>query len=209
MAEETKKKRGGWRPGAGRPRTMSNQKIYTFRAGDKVGRVLDSMPKHSEFIRKCLEEYIDTHLPDISSMGECVPATNVRPLAIPQFDISIPAGFPLDVKGNDRGELTDLLSLVCPHPETSYMINVVGNSMIDANVHSGDIVIVDTTNRNPEPHQIAVCELNGEYTLKRFEKHGDTGYLVPANPLFPKIPITSDDIFNIWGTVTYIIHKPV
>ena len=66
----------------------------------------------------------------------------------------------------------------------------------------------DKSNRNPSPSEVAVCELNGEYTLKRFEKRDGVGWLIPANPDYPEIKVTEDDDFSIWGTVTYIIHKP-
>ena len=80
--------------------------------------------------------------------------------------------------------------------------------MIDAHIYSGDIVIVDKSNRNPTESEVAVCEFNGEYTLKHFVRREGLGWLVPANPDFPEIPVTPDDEFRIWGTVTYIIHKP-
>lgn len=80
--------------------------------------------------------------------------------------------------------------------------------MIDADIYSGDIVIVDKSNRNPDENQVAVCELNGEYTLKRFVKKNGEGWLVPANPDYPRIKVTEDDDFSIWDTVTYIIQKP-
>ena len=53
-----------------------------------------------------------------------------------------------------------------------------------------------------------MCELNGDYTLKHFVKRGDEGWLVPANPDYPELKVTEDDDFSVWGTVTYIIHKP-
>ena len=84
---------------------------------------------------------------------------------------------------------------------------IQNQNMIDAGIHSGDIVIVDKSNRNPGPHEIAMCELNGEYTLKHFILEEGQGWLVPANPEYPKIRITPDDDFSVWGTVTYIIHK--
>ena len=81
--------------------------------------------------------------------------------------------------------------------------------MIEANIHDGDMVIVDKSNRNPSEHEVAVCEFNGDYTLKRFVKRGNEGWLVPANPDFPEIRVTEDDDFSIWGTVTFVIHRPV
>ncbi|MBQ5721914.1 MAG: LexA family transcriptional regulator, partial [Bacteroidaceae bacterium] len=98
--------------------------------------------------------------------------------------------------------------MLCPHPESSYLIRVEGHSMKDAGIRSGDIVIVDKSNRNPTEKQVAVCEFNGEYTLKHFVMRDGVGFLVPANPDFPEIRVTAEDEFRIWGTVTYIIHKP-
>ena len=117
------------------------------------------------------------------------------------------AGFPVPLDNDERSQDIDILSMLCPHPEASYLIRVSGNSRIDAGVLSGDIVIVDKSNRNPTPHEIAMCELNGEYTLKHFILEEGQGWLVPANPEYPKIRITPEDDFSVWGTVTYIIHK--
>ena len=120
----------------------------------------------------------------------------------------IVAGFPIPLDNDERSQDIDLLKMLCANPEACYLIRVKGRSMIDAGIMDGDIVIVDKSNRTPSPSEVAVCELNGEYTLKRFERRGDTGWLIPANPDYPEIEITPNDSFSIWGTVTYIIHKP-
>ena len=69
--------------------------------------------------------------------------------------------------------------------------------MIDAGVLDGDIVIVDKSRRDPSAHAVAMCELNGEYTLKHFVQEEGQGWLVPANPDYPRIRITPDDIMRI------------
>jgi DNA polymerase V len=142
--------------------------------------------------------------------GQIIPATAVRGgLRLPFFDLGIRAGFPIPLDNDEKAQDIELLRMLCPHPEASYLIRVAGNSMIDAGINDGDIIIVDKSHRNPSPSEVAVCELNGEYTLKRFEKDGDgCGWLVPANPDYPRIRITEDDSFSVWGTVSYIIHKP-
>lgn len=56
-------------------------------------------------------------------------------------------------------------------------------------------------------HLVAVCELNGEYILKRFVSRGHDGCLVSVNPDCLEIKMTESDTFGIWGTVTYIIYK--
>ena len=80
--------------------------------------------------------------------------------------------------------------------------------MIDADIHSGDILIVDKSNRNPSEHEVDLCELNGEYTIKYVNSRNGKWWLVPANPDFPEIEIAPGDNFNVWGVVTYIIHRP-
>lgn len=141
--------------------------------------------------------------------GQVFPAASVRGLHLPFFDFGIRAGFPIPLDNDEKAQDIELLRMLCPHPEASYLIRVAGNSMIDAGIDDGDIIIVDKSHRNPAPSEVAVCELNGEYTLKRFEKDGDgCGWLIPANPDYPRIRITPDDSFSVWGTVTYIIHKP-
>ena len=97
--------------------------------------------------------------------------------------------------------------MLCSNPEASYLIRVQGDSMIDAGINYGDIIIVDKSNRNPSEKEVAVCELNGEYTIKKFVRNEDRAWLVPANPEYLEIEIKPEDDFSIRGTVTYVIHK--
>ncbi len=144
-----------------------------------------------------------------ATSASIIPAASVRGLRLPFFDLGIRAGFPIPLDNDEKAQDIELLRLLCPHPEASYLIRVAGDSMIDAGIDDGDIIIVDKSRRNPAPSEVAVCELNGEYTLKRFEKDGDgSGWLVPANPDYPRIRISEGDSFSVWGTVSYIIHKP-
>ena len=62
-------------------------------------------------------------------------------------------------------------------------------------IDSGDIIIVDKSNRNPLDSEIAVCELNGEYTIKRIGRHDGKMWLVPANPEFSEIEVKEGDDF--------------
>lgn len=141
-------------------------------------------------------------------LGEVYPVAQLGDMRLPFFDVDIVAGFPIPLDNDEKGQDIELLRMLCPNPEASYLIRVQGNSMIDAGIYDGDIIIVDKSNRNPSPTEVAVCELNGEYTLKRFERRGEEGWLVPANHSYPEIRVTEEDSFSIWGTVTYIIHKP-
>ena len=203
--EDKKSRRGGARPGAGHPK--GDSRMISFRAPGPLAEQLEGMENRTEFIRQALTRAVRErgHHPGLPVAA--VPAGSVRSLSLPYYDISVVAGFPVPLDNDERSQDIDILSMLCPHPEASYLIRVSGNSMIDAGVLSGDIVIVDKSNRNPTPHEIAMCELNGEYTLKHFVLEEGQGWLVPANPEYPRIRISPDDEFSVWGTVTYIIHK--
>lgn len=208
--EITKKKgkRGGRREGAGRPKSDDPARIFSFRVGGRIAEFLDAQENRTEFIKGCIADAMAGVPPALSRMGDVYPATRVKGGRMNFFDIGIVAGFPVPLDNDERAQSIELLKMLCPCPEASYLIRVEGDSMIEANIHSGDIVIVDKGNRNPSENEVAVCELNGEYTLKRFVRRGDRGWLVPANPDYPEIEVAPDDDFTIWGTVTYIIHKP-
>ena len=206
MSEEKKKQWGGRRKGAGRPSTHS--KMYTLRLPEELAQIVDEQANKTEFIKQCIQQSIHEHMVPRPIWGNVYPATQVKDLSIPFFDIGIVAGFPIPLDNDERAQSIELLQMLCPNPDACYLIRVQGNSMIEANIHSGDIVIVDKSNRNPTENEVAVCEFNGEYTLKHFVLRDGLGWLVPANPDFPEIPVTPDDQFRIWGTVTYIIHKP-
>ena len=203
--EDKKNRRGGARPGAGHPK--GDSRMISFRAPGPLAEQLEGMENRTEFIRQALARAVRERGYHPELPGHAVPAGSARPLSLPYYDINVVAGFPVPLDNDERSQDIDILSMLCPHPEASYLIRVSGNSMVDAGVLSGDIVTVDKRKRNPTPHEIAMCELNGEYTLKRFVLEEGQGWLVPANPEYPKIRITPEDDFSVWGTVTYIIHK--
>lgn len=209
-----KSKRGGARPGAGRPK--GDSRMVSFRCSGELAEKLERQNNRTEFIRNSLGRALEEEKRRVSpaeedrgpaNLGVITPASIVRPLHLPVYDQRVVAGFPVPLDNDERSQDINILSLLCPHPEASYLIRVQGDSMIDAGIESGDIVIVDKSNRNPGPREIAVCELNGEYTLKHFVEENGIGWLVPDNPDYPRFRVNPEDDFSIWGTVTYIIHK--
>ena len=208
--KSTKGKRGGRREGAGRPKGTS--RAYNFRADNELADYIDMQENKTDFIKNCIAFTIRhrdgaTDENRLSKFGEVIPAGKVKPMPLPFFDVKIVAGFPIPMNTDELAQDIELLQMLCPHPDSSYLIRVLGDSMIEADVKDGDILIVDKSLRNPSESQIAVCELNGEYTVKHILKDKTGMWLVPANPKYPKIRITDGDDFSIWGVVTYIIHK--
>ena len=115
------------------------------------------------------------------------------------------AGFP-SLADEEPTEKLDLIKLLVRHPASTFFFRIGGTSMIEAEMDEGDIIIVD---RSIEPYNgcSAVCFIDGEFTVKRIERHKDHIDLIAANPKFPTIHITPDNECAIWGVVTYIIKR--
>lgn len=211
--EERKERRGGRRAGAGRPK--GDSRLFSFRCSGELAAKMDSLENRTEFIRGSLyrtmrerEAAGAAHAElSLESLGAMTLAESVLPVHLPYYDQRVTAGFPVPLDNDEKSQDINILHMLCPHPESSYLIRVKGDSMVDAGIMSGDIVIVDKSRRDPGPKEIAVCELNGEYTLKHFIIEDGTGWLVPANPDYRRRRVCDGDEFSIWGTVTYIIHR--
>lgn len=124
-------------------------------------------------------------------------------MELPMADGGIKAGFASPAQDYlDSG--IDLNKELVHNPSSTFFGRVSGNSMVEAGIEDGDILVID---KSLEPHSgdIAVCFLNGEFTLKRVELKKDEIWLVPANPKYKIIKVGKDEEFMIWGVVTYTI----
>lgn len=115
----------------------------------------------------------------------------------------VEAGFPSPAEE----ELLDVLSFdeyLTPNKESSYILKVKGDSMIDAGIREGDMVIVE---RRPsyKVGQIVIASVDGEYTMKYLRKQGDKHYLEPANERYK--PIYPKESFRIEAVVTAVVRK--
>ena len=90
--------------------------------------------------------------------------------------------------------------------ESTFYARVNGNSMEGAGLSDGDLIVIDRS-QNPENNKIAVCYIDGEFTVKRLIKKGKRLYLKKENSKFKKIEIGNDNQFKIWGIVTYVIKS--
>lgn len=130
---------------------------------------------------------------------------NASKKSFPLLLTIVPAGFPSPADDYVEHKL-DLNEHLIQHPTATFFVRVEGDSMIDANIYSGDILIVD---RALEVHHnsIVVAHMYGEFTVKRVEKKNNQLYLAPANKNYAPLLITSEMDIEIWGVVSYIIHK--
>lgn len=199
---------GGRRPGAGRPKTDS--KRFSFRAPAELARYIEAQPNKTDFLTNCIRLSMrrSQREPTLYKLGTVYEVGEEESFSLPYFEVKVVAGFPVPLDNDEKAQAIDLIRMLCPHPLSSYLIRVEGDSMIDADIHSGDILIIDKSERNPSERQAALCELNGEYTIKFVHRRGDQLWLVPANPDYPEIPVREGDSFSVWGVVTYTIHKP-
>ena len=117
----------------------------------------------------------------------------------------VSAGFPSPaddyVEGHlDMHELTGALSPSC------YWMRAEGESMVGANILSGDLLLVD---RAPEPQNgdVVVASVDGELTVKRFLRLGGRTKLLAANPSYPAIELHEGQELVIWGVVTFVLHN--
>ena len=123
---------------------------------------------------------------------------------LPLFDTTIAAGFPSPAEDSIDKKL-DLNEFLIKHPAATFFVKVEGESMIDAGIHSGDILIVDRA-IEARNNKIVIAVLNGELTVKRIRKRKDSLFLIAENPEFPPIEITPEMNFEVWGVVTNVIH---
>lgn len=129
---------------------------------------------------------------------------------LPFTEGGVKAGFPSPAQ--DYEDLTiDLNRDLVPHPESTFVAKVLGESMRDAGFNDGDLMVID---RNKEPYHgcKAICCLNGEFTVKELDLHDQKNgviYLKPYNPEFKPIKVTPDMDLIIWGVVIYVIHKMI
>ena len=117
----------------------------------------------------------------------------------------IHAGFPSPAT-DYMTQAIDLNKELVKHPASTFYGRVVGDSMIDAGVDEGDILVIDKA-LEPKDGDMAVCFVDGEFTLKYLSMRSGRLVLKPANPRYPQIEITEGMDFKMWGVVTYIIKK--
>lgn len=126
-------------------------------------------------------------------------------LSLPIAMTSVPAGFPSPADDYMDKKL-DLNEYLIQHPAATFFVRVKGESMIQAGIHSGDILIVDRA-IEPDDGKVVIAAIDGELTVKRILKRDGKLYLAAENPDYNLIEVSPEQSFMIWGVVTYVIHK--
>ncbi|MGA1196774.1 MAG: LexA family protein [Candidatus Latescibacterota bacterium] len=126
-------------------------------------------------------------------------------VSIPLFGHRIPAGFPSPAE-DYLDKTLDLNDLVVKHPSATFFVQVEGDSMIEAGIHTGDVLVVDRA-LEPADNRIVVAVIDGNFTVKRIQKRQNRLFLSPENPDLDPIEIPPESDFQVWGVVTFVIHR--
>ncbi len=123
----------------------------------------------------------------------------------PMADIGISAGFPSPADDFIQQRIS-LDKTLIRNQEATFFARVSGQSMIDAGIDDKDLLVIDRS-LTPENNKIAVCFIDGEFTVKRLRVENGKVWLKPENPNYPIIEITEENNFLVWGIVTNVIKK--
>ncbi|MFV0626188.1 MAG: LexA family protein [Alphaproteobacteria bacterium] len=126
-------------------------------------------------------------------------------IELPFAEQGVRAGFPSPAQDFMENSI-DLNRELIKHPASTFFARVCGKSMIDSGVDEGDILVIDKS-LEPKNGDMAVCYVDGEFTLKYIKISKNEIWLMPANREFSPIQITSENEFMIWGVVTYSIKN--
>lgn len=125
--------------------------------------------------------------------------------ARPLFLASVSAGFPSPAEDYIEGCL-DLNRHLIKHPAATFFVRVAGDSMIDAGIHPGDILVVDRA-LEPQDSNVVIAVIDGELTVKRISQRHGKLFLVPDNQAYQPLEILEEMEFEVWGVVTSVIHS--
>lgn len=168
--------RGGARSGAGRPKGQGKYSEST-----KPVRIPKSM--------------VDDVLQYVETQGH----------KLPLYSSAVQAGFPSPADDYIEAHL-DLNKHLIKHPTATFFVKATGDSMIQAGIHPGDILIVDRS-LEATHGRIIIAALDGQLTVKRLHQSAGKVLLMPENESYQPIPITDETDLVIWGVVTNVIHE--
>jgi DNA polymerase V len=167
---------GGRRPGAGRPKGSGRFGETTERLRVPASMVADVL------------KFVES-----------------RAFKLPLYACTVQAGSPAQADDAIEDRI-DLNQHLVRDPQSTFLVRAAGDSMIDANIRDGDLLVVDRT-MPPKHGKIVIAAVDGQLTVKfLIVKQGRT-YLMPANPEYSPIPVNPETGVTIWGVVTSSVHQ--
>ncbi len=126
-------------------------------------------------------------------------------IELPLIDGGISAGFPSPAQ--DFIDLSiDLNRELIKNPSSTFYGRVKGSSMQDAGIADGDLLVIDKS-LEPKDGKIAICFIDGEFTVKRIKIEDNICWLMPANDAYKPIKVNEENHFLVWGIVIHVIKS--
>ena len=143
---------------------------------------------------KLLTNTLDFFTPSITARVE-----------LPFYDVGIQAGFPSPA--DDFIELSiDINKEYIKNRDFTFFAKVKGHSMKNVGIFDGDLLIIDKSIA-PQDNKIAICQVDGDFTVKRIKIEHDAVWLIAENEAYDPIKVTADNELMIWGIVVASIKK--
>jgi DNA polymerase V len=124
---------------------------------------------------------------------------------VPMFGVPAHCGAPESVENYIEGYL-DPTELLIKRPGSTFFVHVRGDSMNSDGIHPGDVLVVDQA-LQAEEGKIIVAIVDGELTVKRYQRKGRCIWLVPSNTDYEPIAVRKGQDFEVWGVVTWVLHR--
>lgn len=186
-------------------RNIYQDKLETFYEENK------RMPSYSEMLPlfgfksknavfKVVEKLMGAGLVAKDHLGRLIPSETFS--EVPMLGL-VTAGFPATVE-EELADTVNLDDMLIKNKPLTYMLQVDGDSMIDAHIEKGDMVLVEKTN-HAKDGDIVIAEVDGEFTMKYFREKGNRKWLEPANKNYK--PIYPEHSLNINAVVKAVIRK--
>ena len=167
------------------PTYSEMMKLFGFKSKNAVARIVDKL-KDAGLVAK-------------DHLGRLVPTDTFG--EIPKLGL-VKAGFPSDVE--ELQDTVNLDSFLIGNKHLTYMLEVDGDSMIDAHIEKGDTILVEKTNQAKDG-DIVIAEVDGEFTMKYFRQKGEKVWLEPANKNYR--PIYPTQSLNVIAKLKAVIRK--
>lgn len=126
-------------------------------------------------------------------------------IELPYISSGIKAGFPSPAADFDESKIS-LDNVLVKNKEATFYAKASGNSMTGAGIDDGDILVIDRS-IEPKNNKVAVCFIDGEFTVKRIKIEEEAVFLMPENPNYKPIKVSPENDLIIWGIVTYVIKS--
>ena len=142
---------------------------------------------------------------NVLDIFSCASLSVLSNIPLPMMVSTVSAGFPSPAEGS-IDKVLDLNELLIRQPTSTFFVRVKGDSMRDAGILDGDLIVVERGER-PKNQDIVLAIVEGEFTIKRWVKQAGRLTLQAENPAYPNIYLSEHIDWEVWGVVRYAIHS--